>query len=247
MNSALVHLHLSHPFVQRLLSRFRAQGFSAHDLSRVTIVRNRHDAVARALAFGRLSLFGPGAVRLHDEIIAVAAPWYESKSKGHLVPFSDRADKKALDMLERIFAESPTLDGVPAQVRTRLQQAAPGDFKALWKRIAEDADDAALRARQALDARGHEESEGLARLLTKQRDAIRQELDERKQTALEFTDAERAERDQYEQDQKHMDARLARIDHELQTEPDAIRTLYQVALQRLEPVGLVYLWPETRG
>ena len=30
-------------------------------------------------------------------------------------------------------------------------------------------------------------------------------------------------------------------------EPAEIRGLYEVSLRRLEPVGLVYLWPETRG
>ena len=32
-----------------------------------------------------------------------------------------------------------------------------------------------------------------------------------------------------------------------ETEPVQIRDLYRIALRRLEPVGLVYLWPEIRG
>jgi len=31
----------------------------------------------------------------------------------------------------------------------------------------------------------------------------------------------------------------------LQTEPDRIRELYKVKARRIEPVGLVYLWPVT--
>lgn len=73
MNSALVQLHLQHPFVRRLMSRFLAQGTSAHDLSRVTVVRTSRDHIARVIAFGRLSLFGPGATRLHDQLVSDAA------------------------------------------------------------------------------------------------------------------------------------------------------------------------------
>jgi hypothetical protein len=73
MDGSRVHLHLQHPFVQRIPSRFLAQGYSAQDLSRVTIVRNPGDALAQVIAFGRLSLFGPGAVRLHDQLVSVAA------------------------------------------------------------------------------------------------------------------------------------------------------------------------------
>ncbi len=43
-----------------------------------------------------------------------------------------------------------------------------------------------------------------------------------------------------------MSARLDQIDREIQTEPREIEALYQVVLRRLEPVGLVYLWPATR-
>ena len=39
--------------------------------------------------------------------------------------------------------------------------------------------------------------------------------------------------------------RLTAIDGELATEPERIRNLYQVKASRIEPVGLVYLWPVT--
>ncbi len=44
-----------------------------------------------------------------------------------------------------------------------------------------------------------------------------------------------------------MHRRLASIDHEIETEPAQIEELYRTVLRRLEPVGMVYLWPETRG
>ena len=44
-----------------------------------------------------------------------------------------------------------------------------------------------------------------------------------------------------------MDDRLVSIEEEIESEPRQIEALYKVALRRLEPVGLVFLWPETRG
>ena len=51
-------LHLAHPFVKRILDRFLAQGFGAHDLTRVTAVVAPDESVVRVVAFARLTLFG---------------------------------------------------------------------------------------------------------------------------------------------------------------------------------------------
>ncbi len=42
-----------------------------------------------------------------------------------------------------------------------------------------------------------------------------------------------------------MELRLAEIEAELASEPQAIRLGYEVALRRFEPVGIVYLWPRS--
>ena len=70
---------------------------------------------------------------------------------------------------------------------------------------------------------------------------------ERDQLLLEFTDSEADQREQYEDDRKYMTRRLEDIDEEIAREPAQIEALYEVVLRRLEPVGLVYLWPETRA
>ncbi|MFS8069622.1 MAG: DISARM system SNF2-like helicase DrmD, partial [Byssovorax sp.] len=51
-------LHLAHPLVKRILDRFLAQGFGAHDLTRVTAVVAPDESVIRVVAFARLTLFG---------------------------------------------------------------------------------------------------------------------------------------------------------------------------------------------
>jgi uncharacterized protein (DUF885 family) len=135
---------------------------------------------------------------------------------------------------------------VAKQVAATLAAAAPEDFAALWPEIQVEADAVAHEAGAKLDARARAESAALTRLLEEQRAAIGAELARRRQLGFEWSDAERDQRDQYEADEAHMAARLAAIDRELDTEPAQIRSLYQVALRRLEPVGLVYLWPATR-
>jgi hypothetical protein len=247
LSSEVAHLHLSHPFVQRILSRFRAQGFSAQDLSRVTALRNPHDDEVIAIAFGRLSLFGPGASRLHDQLIPIAAHWKESGGKGHRRPLEGKDHGKALDTLGRLLRElEPDAKPLAKKVQATLAAESLGDFAALWPEIQTEAESMAHEAGAKLDARARTEATALAKLLEDQRTAIGKELGRRRQLGFEFSDSERAEREQYEADEKHMAERLAAIDRELETEPAQIRSLYQVALRRLEPVGLVYLWPETR-
>lgn len=239
-----VHLHLEHPFIQRILSRFRSQGYSAQDLSRVTVVPNPHDAVTRVIAFGRVSLFGPGAARLHDELISVAAPWLEAQGKGHLKPFAEDADRRALQTLEALFQDSAKLGEVPHEIQARLLKSAPEDFAALWSAVKDEAEDRAHRATQQLTDRGRTEAEALRNILETQRKAISRAL-EGQQIEL-FKDLAPDELKQWENDKEHMQKRLTAIEQELRTEPADIEALYKVSLKRLEPVGLVYLWPETR-
>ena len=50
---------------------------------------------------------------------------------------------------------------------------------------------------------------------------------------------------QFEADRRSWDGKLVRLQHELDSEPDKVRRGYEVQARRLEPVGLVYLWPAT--
>ena len=44
-------------------------------------------------------------------------------------------------------------------------------------------------------------------------------------------------------DQKHWQRRMETIEAELSSEPKRIEASYRVVTHRLEPAGLVYLWP----
>ncbi len=246
MNSDLAHVHLQHPFVQRVLGRFLSQGYSAHDLSRVTVVRTRHDALARVIAFGRLSLFGSGAVRLHDQLVSVAARWIDG-ADADLRPFSDEADRKAIEMLEQVLAESPTLEGVPETVQAKLLASSKAVFAALWKHIRDEADALAHEAERKLEQRGQEESEALRAILAAQRTSIEAEIARRSQLSFDDLKLDKRELDQFKKEKAFMEDRLEAIKLEGEKEPEQLRALYKVVLPRLEPVGLVFLWPETRG
>ncbi|MCU0882850.1 MAG: hypothetical protein MUF14_09310, partial [Hyphomonadaceae bacterium] len=51
------------------------------------------------------------------------------------------------------------------------------------------------------------------------------------------------EKRQAELDRKSREAKLVRLQQDLATEPTRVEQSYRVAASRLEPVGLVYLWP----
>ena len=48
-----------------------------------------------------------------------------------------------------------------------------------------------------------------------------------------------------EANRRHWAKRLDAIDRELEMEPGRIRDLYEIQAQRIEPIGLAYLWPIT--
>ena len=62
------------------------------------------------------------------------------------------------------------------------------------------------------------------------------------QLTLEFSDEEKRQR---QADVAAWRRRLIQFDRDLESEPSRIRAFYKVRAQRVEPVGLVYLWPDT--
>ena len=83
----------------------------------------------------------------------------------------------------------------------------------------------------------------MAELLEQQRKRIAKanaEFDPNQLLLPGIADDERRER---EADRRHWQNRLARLESEIRDEPERIRASYDVHAHRLEPVGLVYLWP----
>ncbi|MCC7178691.1 MAG: helicase [Acidobacteria bacterium] len=243
LDAQAVHLHLEHRFVQRLLGRFRSQGFVHTDLQRVCVVLT-DDPVARVMLLGRLSLYGDRAARLHDHIMAVAAPWLDAEARKEPLAMDDQATTEALDLLERALKSG---DGAPAspQVRARLATSAAKDLEELRKHLEQRQARLAKDAIATLRKRGDKEAAEMRAILESQKKRIldTQKRKEKEATQLALFAAD--ELKQLEADKRYWHRRLDSLEQELTTEPERIRKGYEVRATRFEPVGLVYLWPVT--
>ena len=131
-------------------------------------------------------------------------------------------------------------------IQRRLLDAAPRDIEELLPQLEPRAEElAALAVEQAPRAR-RARGEGPARDLERQRERVREELAkherEFKQLTLGFDEEEKR---QLEANMRSWRTRLEQFDRDLEQEPQRIREFYEVRATRIEPVGLVYLWPET--
>ncbi|MGA0200878.1 MAG: helicase, partial [Prochlorotrichaceae cyanobacterium] len=244
LDGQVVHLHLEHRFVQRLLGRFLAQGFVHHELSRACVCRTR-SAVPKVIVLGRLSLYGDRATRLHDEILAVAAEWIQpdQRGRGKLRPLAIGEQDKVLAELEHCLGD-PSLREISPQLLTQLQGSAAQDVEELRSHLEKRSLTLKERAIRKLTQRGTQEAKAMVELLQSQKQRIEKELPDKqqavKQLTLEFSDSERR---QLKLDVQFMEDRLNKIDREIDTEPQRIRDAYEVRADRIEPVGLVYLCP----
>jgi hypothetical protein len=235
----VVQVHLEHRLVRRLLARFLSQGFQA-DLERACVVIGP-GAQPRVVMLGRLAVYGPGAVRLHEEIIPVTAVWTQAeRDRKPLKPFGSSGEETTIDQLQDALRQARN---PPAGVIERIRPYAPKDAADLKPELERRAASRLSAVTRDLAARGEEESKSLATLLSAQADRIARAVKgyDPRQFAFEFIPDE--ERRQKERERRRWDERLREIEHELATEPDRVRDSYAPAAHRLEPVGLVYLWP----
>jgi superfamily II DNA or RNA helicase len=241
MDEGVVHLHLEHRVAQRLLARFVAQGFVHHDLSRACLAQTT-DSITRVLLLGRLCLYGPNAARLHEEIVPITARWVAPNlRKGPLTPYAREAEVKTLDLLEAALLPSGK-SGVDPVVLERLQQSAASDVAELLPLLEKRGQDVALGAQMLLQTRADKEAEDMREILEAQRRRLTETSKQYSDSQLTFEfDAD--EQRQLDSNRRHWEKRLKAIDRELATEPARIRSIYEVKAQRIEPVGLVYLWP----
>jgi hypothetical protein len=240
-----VHLHLEQRVAQRLLARFRSQGFVYHDLSRACLA-HASDAIPRVILLGRLSLYGRAAERLHEDIVSVAARWTDPVQRTEfLTAYARDAETRTLELLDEALS-GHALRMPDATIRTRLLAAAGRDVAELQPLLKARADALAEGAIEKLADRGSREEKELRDTLEGQRERVRTELARHErdleQLTFDFDDNEKREL------QANMDAwrrRLQQFDRDLALEPQRIRDFYDVHQARIEPVGLVYLWPES--
>lgn len=242
----IVQLHLSHRITQRLLGRFLTQGFIHHDLSR-TCLTQTSDAIPRVVLIGRLSLYGPGAMRLHEEILTLTARWIEPTNRNKpLTPYAREAEAKTLDLLEEAFL--PNSQGkVPEVIAARLQKSIPSDIEELLPHLERRGQEAKEDAEAKLAERGRIEADAIRKVLEDQKRRVEIELGrtEPLQLSLDFQDFDDNERRQLESNRRYWQKWLVNVEGDLRREPERVRGFYQVTSYRIEPVGLAYLWPVT--
>jgi SNF2 family DNA or RNA helicase len=243
LDAPAVHLHLEHRFVQRLLGRFRSQGFVHNDLARACIGVS-DDPVPRVILLGRLSLYGEKAARLHDAILAVAAQWSDVETRDQaLKPYAERTLDRTIALLEKALS-TPAPRELAQPVRQRLAAGAGRDLDELRPHLATQADSLSAEAEAALLSRGDKEAADMRAILEAQRGRIvaTAAMYEKPQALLPFDPGEVK---QIEADKRYWARRLDALGQELETEPARIRASYEVKATRFEPAGLVYLWPVT--
>lgn len=246
IDDEVVHLHLEHRLVQRLLGRFLAQGFVLDDLARACVGQT-DDAIPRVLLLGRLSLYGDRAARLHDEIVAVAARWFDVDArKGALKPYAEDAQEKSWQLLLDSISNSRAAK-VPREVHENILSLAPQDVSELLPHLQVRCELAASKAIAKLEERGQREAREMVEILAGQKMRLERELAkvESPQLALEFKDYNNDEQRQLQDNAKFWRRRLEAIPREVTLEPERIRKSYAVRAPRIEPVGIAYLWPVT--
>lgn len=232
----VVQVHLEHRLVRRLLSRFQSHGFQS-GLQRACVIRGK-GAQPRVVLLGRLSLYGPGATRLHEEIIPVTAIWTEADRPAKPIkPLGERGEDTTLEQLEDAIREARSVTNT---IKGRIAFQSRHDLSDLRPELERRAAAKISEVTKDLTQRGAAEAASLEKLLQAQRDRLGRA--ERKQDQRDLF-ANEEEWRQRESDRRHWALRLQRLERELQDEPQRVRQAYEVRAHRLEPIGLVYLWP----
>ena len=245
MDDDVVHLHLEHRVVQRLLGRFTAQGFVHHDLSRACLAQTPTPSRASSSSAGSASTAaGRPAPRGDRPGHGALGRALATEAAAHAL--RREAETKTLELLEerccrqaRPTGQRRDAGAAPGGRGARRATSCSRTCETRGRELAERCREAAGRAgraRGAGHARDPRDAEEAGRRDGREVPTTRS-CDARTSTATSSA--------QLEANKRHWEKRLAAIDRELATEPERIRAVYDVKAQRIEPVGLVYLWPVT--
>src|SRR5690606_3763232 len=177
--------------------------------------------------------------------VRVAARWVEPEiRKAPLRAYAREAERQTMDALDCAL-DQPKRFTVAEGVQRRLLATAPRDIDELLPELEARSRGAEAVAVDLLAKRGAREAEAMRALIEAQRQRLERELatldDPQYRLALE----EPAEARQRELDVRTWRERLEKIGAELAIQPARIEASYVVKARRLEPVGLIYLWPAT--
>ncbi len=188
-----------------------------------------------------MSLYGPGATRLHEEILTVTARWSEAgKRKDPIAPYARDAEARTLELLEEALGPSGQRP-LPESLQRQLLESLPQDIEQLLPHLKARGEVARDEAAAALSVRGEEEASAMRKVLEDQRKRVLTELSREIQLDLLGGDQERR---QYESNRRYWERWVSDVEDDLRKEPARIRTFYEVNSFRIEPVGIAYLYPQ---
>jgi chromosome segregation ATPase len=227
----------------RLLNRFLMRGFQTDALSRAAVL-GTNDDTAKLIVLARLSLYGHGASRLHDEVLAVAAEWDPSDPSRRLRKLSAEKTARAMEDLETALQQRLE---APEGISATLQAHLSGDVAQLHDALDQKVDERRQEAAAKLAKRADDEAARFVRVLEQQRERIlstrRRTNDNLDQLLLDLGEV-KEERRQLEDNRKYWEQRLQTIDLDLAQEPERIRRTFALQTDRVEPAGAIYLWPK---
>ena len=198
------------------------------------------------MLFGRLALYGQGAERLHEELIAVTARWLDpTQRSGPLTPYGRDGETHTLQILDTALRQAG--EQMPGRTtQRRLLDTAAVDIADLQPYLTPRAEQAAAKAMEQLRRRGEQEASSLRTTIEQQQQRVRAELERTQSAYRQLTlDYSAAEQRQFDLDRREWERRLASFERELATEPQRVQAFYEVRARRIEPVALIYVWPET--
>jgi len=238
-----VHIHLEHRLAKRLLGRFQSQGFVNDDISRTCLLQS-HDKTARVVLLGRYTFYGKNASRLHEEIIPITAKWTDpSKKVSPLSPYKESTENLTLEILEKSLLEKT--HNINEKQQGIIKKSGISDVQELLPYLKEKSIQVAKDTIEKLSKRASTEAESMKKILEDQKERIMEEskMFDTNVLQLEF-DFNLEEQVQLKANRKFWRKRLDDIEKELETEPKRIHSLYQIQATRIEPVGLIYLFPK---
>lgn len=241
----VVQVHLEHRLVKRVLGRFLARGFTDR-VNRVAAVYGP-GSQPRLVLLGRVSLYGPDGRRLHEEVIPVTARW-RAIDKGGPELFREDGEVTTLNQLAEALRTSQP---VKTKIADQLAESVKSDMVHLQGIFEGRALEAEQAAAATLSEIAEAEAVALRSLLRRQLKRVERErtTSDPAQATLDLRTDEQRVRDELERRQRELDRRswddkIKRLTEDLEIEPDRVRSGYGVIARRLEPIGMIYLWPE---
>lgn len=253
MDGSVVHLHLEHKLSQRLLGRLLTQGFAYDDLSR-SCFASSDGKIPKVILLGRIALYGERAMRLHEEIVGLSAEWIhpEIRKNKKLKIESESEYLKSKDSLFKAISKKK--HSIEKKVKEQLHSNIVQDIDDLKSALIKRSEKAIEQAKELLEKRAVIEAEQIKKIVENQIKSVQRfqegtnknvSLEGPYQLEMEIDIQDPNEKGQLEANKKHWAKRLESLNTELISEPQKVKDSYVIKASRFEPVGIVYLWPES--